>query len=186
MKVKKEDKDIIEKEEVAKRKPRERGTFRRLLLGIVHFIEMFLHYLLKFVLGILTFIEKFVRAVGLLIIAIPMAIILLAGSVYLINSAFGIQDSPAFQNAREQLGLIYSIHIHDELLELEEKIGEEDFMRIQAELESEIEIIKGDPGQDFEEENVVTPDGPSEMEDEIEAIKEQLEAIQETLEELES
>jgi hypothetical protein len=67
-------------------------------------------------------IEKTLKIIAIFIIALSAAVLFLSTSFYLISSAFGLKESPAFQGLREQIVRIYVLSAEDELKEMEVQI----------------------------------------------------------------
>jgi magnesium-transporting ATPase (P-type) len=70
---------------------------------------------------ILICIERSAKTIALFIVSIAFLILALTTSFYLFSSAFGLKESPAFQELRDRVANIYAVSLEDDLKEIEEE-----------------------------------------------------------------
>ncbi len=79
-------------------------------------------YLIRDVFGAL---EKFAKVIAILILSITGSILILASAFYVFTAAFGLKESPNFQEMRDRIAGLYADEFEEELAEIEREQLEE-------------------------------------------------------------
>jgi len=75
--------------------------------------------------AILIVLERVLKIVAIFLIAISASILFLIASFYLFGAAFGLKDSPAFQDLRDRIAEVYTGALEDDLQEIEAELQDD-------------------------------------------------------------